>query len=89
LNAQDDYASVVKKLGNPTSDRWVPSAFGSSGYRRLWYSRRGVTLILTGASPDNARYAGMLNRDGQMAQSVETGLDANAFTGLYSAPLIH
>jgi hypothetical protein len=74
LSQQDDYSSVVRKLGNPTSDRWYRSAFGSGGYRRLWYSRRGVTLILTGASPDNARYAGTLNRDGEIVQSVDAGL---------------
>jgi hypothetical protein len=72
LNRQDDYSSVARKLGNPTSDRWFQATFGSGGYRRLWYSRRGVTLILTGASPDNARYAGTLNREGEIIHSVDT-----------------
>src|SRR5579864_7477455 len=88
LNQQDDYSSVVKKLGSPTSDRWFQSAPGSGGYRRLWYSRKGVTLILTGASPDYARYAGTLNRDGEIIHSLDPGLDAHALNVLDSAPAL-
>jgi hypothetical protein len=84
LNEQDDYSSVVKKLGHPTGDRWIPPSFGSSGYRRLWYSRKGVTIILTGASPDQARYAGTLDSDGGMIHSVDAGLASE----LDSAPAI-
>jgi hypothetical protein len=40
----------------------------------LWYSRKGVTLILAGASPANAHYAGTLNRDGEIIQSVDSSL---------------
>ncbi len=74
LDAQDDYASIVKKLGNPASDRWFPLASGEGGYRRLWYSRKGVTLILTGASPETARYSGTLNLDGEIIHSVNPRL---------------
>ena len=84
LYARDDYDSVVKKLGSPASDRWFESRTGAGGYRRLWYPRRGVTLILTGANRTSARYAGMLNRDGEIIHSVDAGL-ANE---LYSAPAI-
>jgi hypothetical protein len=84
LNERDDYSSVVKKLGHPTGDRWIPPSFGSSGYRRLWYSRKGVTIILTGASPDQARYAGTLDSDGGMIHSVDAGLASE----LDSAPAI-
>ncbi|HEY2842057.1 MAG TPA: hypothetical protein VGJ09_00345 [Bryobacteraceae bacterium] len=72
LNAQDDYTSVLKKLGNPASDRWLDASSG--GYRRLWYPRRGVTVILIGASPDGARYAATLNRDEEILHSVRPGL---------------
>jgi hypothetical protein len=85
LNARDDYDAVVKKLGTPASDRWFESHVGPGGYRRLWYPRRGVTVILNGASSNSARYAGMLNRDGEIIQSVDVGL-ANE---LDSAPVIH
>jgi hypothetical protein len=63
LTGEDDYASVVKKLGAPSSDRWEHRANGES-YRRLWYARRGVTVILAGRDPGSAHYAAMLNRDG-------------------------
>ena len=85
LNARDDYDSVVKKLGNPASDRWLESRVGTGGYRRLWYPRRGVTIILTGASSNSARYAGTLNRDGEIIHSVDAGLASE----LDSAPVIH
>ena len=85
LNAHDDYDSVVKKLGSPASDQWLESRNGPGGYRRLWYPRRGVSLILTGASSNSARYAGTLNRDGEIIHSVDAGL-ANE---LDSAPVIH
>ena len=85
LNAGDDYDSVLKKLGNPASDRWVASRSGSGGYRRLWYPRRAITVILTGADRGGARYAGMLDRYGEIIQSVNADL-ANE---LDSAPAIH
>jgi len=85
LSARDDYDSVVKKLGAPSSDRWLESRIGPGGYRRLWYPRRGVTIILNGASSNNARYAGMLNRNGEIIQS----FDARLASELDSAPVIH
>lgn len=89
LNARDDYDSVVKKLGSPTSDRWLESRIGPGGYRRLWYPRKGVTLILTGASRNGAHYAGTLNRDGEIIQAVDAGLDTKVLNELDSAPVIH
>ena len=85
LNARDDYDSVLKKLGSPASDRWLESRTGPGGYRRLWYPRRGVTLILTGASRNSARYAGTLNRNGEIIHSVDPGLASE----MDSAPVIH
>ena len=85
LNARDDYDSVRKKLGGPASDRWLESRNGPGGYRRLWYPRRGVTIILTGANSNSARYAGTLNRDGGIIHSVDAGLASE----LDSAPVIH
>lgn len=85
LNAGDGYDSVLKKLGGPASDRWLESRSGPGGYLRLWYPRRAITVILTGANRNNARYAGTLNRDGQIIQSV----DADLPNELYSAPVIH
>ena len=77
---------MVKKLGSPASDRWLESRSGPGGYRRLWYPRRGVTVILTGASRNSARYAGTLNRDGEIIHSVDAGLANRAG---FRAELIH
>jgi hypothetical protein len=44
-----------------------------------------MTVILTGASRNSARYAGSLNRDGEIIHSADAGL-ANE---LNSAPVIH
>jgi len=87
FSGQDDYASIVKKLGNPASDRWFESS-GSSGYRRLWYPRKGVTLILTGASRDRARYAATLNRDEQIVQSALPGMVNELNLELNSSPVL-
>jgi hypothetical protein len=89
LDQQDDYSSVVRKMGNPTGDRWSQSAFGSGGYRRLWYSRKGVTLILMGGNRDNVHYAGTLNRDGRIIHSVNSALDVNMLNELDSTPVLH
>jgi hypothetical protein len=85
LNAGDDYDSVVRKLGSPVSDRWFDSQNGSGGYRRLWYPRRGVILILTGASSTSAHYAGSLNRNGKIVHSLDPGLASE----LDAAPVMH
>jgi len=74
LDQNDDYSSVVKKLGNPAGDRWFSSSAGSGGYRRLWYSRKGITVILTGTNSENAHYAGTLNLDGEIVHSVDPQL---------------
>jgi hypothetical protein len=76
LDRQDDYSSVVRKLGNPTSDHWSVAGFGSNGYRRLWYSRKGITLILTGASPGNAHYSVTLDREGKIIHSADATMDS-------------
>jgi len=85
LNARDDYDSVLKKLGSPAGDRWLESHSGPGGQRHLWYPRRGVTVVLTGASRNSARYSGTLNRNGEIIQSADAGL-ANEHD---SAPVIH
>jgi hypothetical protein len=84
LNRLDDFASVVRKLGSPASDRWMAS--GSGGYRRLWYPRRGVTLILTGVSRETARYAATLNRDEHIVQAAVPGLAGALDRQLNSSP---
>jgi hypothetical protein len=73
LAAGDDYADVVRKLGQPASDRWLRTS-GGHQYRRLAYPRRGVAVILTGANPDSARYAGAVASDGRIIQAAAPDL---------------
>ncbi len=68
LNALDDYSSVVRKLGAPSSDRWL-NAPGGEPYRRLAYPRRGVVVILTGTDPDSSHYVGAVAFDGRIVQA--------------------
>jgi hypothetical protein len=70
LSENDDYNSVVKKLGIPASDRWLKPQTDASGRRRLWYPRRGVTVILSGETPSSARYTETLNRDVELSNSI-------------------
>jgi hypothetical protein len=68
LSAGDDYASVVRKLGAPATDRWLAAPSGDP-YRRLSYPRRGVVVILTGTDPDSAHYAGAVAFDGRIVHA--------------------
>lgn len=89
LSDRDDFDSVVQKLGFPASDRWIESRLGASGYRRLWYPRKGVTLILNGTSRNTAHYSGTLNRNGNIIHSADAGLIHELDRELDSAPVIH
>jgi hypothetical protein len=72
LTAKDDYAAVVEKLGRPYSDQWLRTRAGAE-YRRLWYPRRSLAVILAGPGPD-ARYAGALNAAGRIVHSAAPAL---------------
>jgi hypothetical protein len=73
LAAQDDYASVVRKLGPPSTDRWVRQNNGE-GFRRLFYSRKGWMIVLAGRDPETAHYAGTLREDGRVIHAATPGL---------------
>jgi hypothetical protein len=73
ITAGDDYAAVIRKLGQPSSDRWLYTP-GGEPYRRLAYQRRGVAVILTGADPGSARYAGVVASDGRIIQAAAPDL---------------
>lgn len=69
----DDYAAVIQKLGQPASDRWLHTPDGET-YRRLAYPHRGVAVILSGANPDSARYAGAVASDGRIVHAASPDL---------------
>jgi hypothetical protein len=60
LNRDDDYFAVVRKLGQPSSDKWSAES-GAVQYRVLAYPSRGYTVVLFGADRKSARYIGTLN----------------------------
>jgi hypothetical protein len=60
LNRDDDYFAVVRKLGQPASDRWS-SESAAVQYRVLGYPSRGYTVILFGADRTSARYIGAVD----------------------------
>jgi hypothetical protein len=60
LTAQDDYNSVVRKLGAPAHDRWQGPA-GGTRYRALSYPDRSWIVILMAAHGSDATYIGTLD----------------------------
>jgi len=66
LNRDDDYFSVVRKIGQPSADRWKADA-GELQYRGLVYRERAYMIVLMGAERDAARYIGTMyiGRDGR------------------------
>jgi len=70
LTRRDDYFAVVRKLGAPAGDRWQ-SAQGVLQYRILSYPGRSCSVILMGRDRKEARYAGAMDRDWKVIDSVE------------------
>jgi hypothetical protein len=71
LAAQDDYDTVVRKLGAPAQDRWQGPA-GGTRYRALWYPGRACTIILRSADGKEAAYIGTLDANWLPIHSVGT-----------------
>jgi hypothetical protein len=69
LNASDDYASVVRKLGKPAADRWQ-SDQGEMQYRRLEYPDKGYSIVLMGTEREKVLYIGALDRAGRVIDSI-------------------
>jgi hypothetical protein len=65
FTASDTYASVTAKFGAPSTDEARNAA--DFHYRRLWYSRRGLAVILV-----EDRYAGAIDGNGRVLRSVST-----------------
>jgi hypothetical protein len=65
FTAQDDYDSIVSRLGPPAEDRWRSS--GSVRYRRLWYPQQSFALILV-----DRHYAGARDAYGRVVHSVQS-----------------
>jgi hypothetical protein len=68
LTAKDDYHAVVRKLGQPTEDRWRDE-MGEVQYRVLVYPDKNA--ILMGRDRASAIYIGSLDKDWKVIDSVE------------------
>lgn len=73
FTADDDYYSVVNRLGKPADDRWR-TASGELQYRLLAYPKRHLSIVLMGHDQKDARYVGAVDQNWHVVHSV----DANA-----------
>jgi hypothetical protein len=90
LNRDDDYFSIVRKLGAPGDDRWKPNS-GELQYRALYYPQRGYAVVLMGTKQEDVRYIGSmgLGPDGKgwaPLHSVEFARGANTMSMLRGLP---
>jgi len=69
LTAEDDYHSIVRKLGPPAEDHWK-SDQGERQYRALYYPNLGLTLILMGPDREHVFYIGAKDKDWKTVHSV-------------------
>lgn len=69
LTATDDYASTVKRLGVPTTDRGASDSKGRV-FRALTYTSRRYAVVLMGTTPETARYIGAIDQRGMVLDAV-------------------
>jgi hypothetical protein len=69
FSAQDDYMSVVEKLGRPDNGRSRTAPDGREFFL-LRYPDRSFTIVLLGRVRDEAYYIGALGRGGRVVHSV-------------------
>jgi hypothetical protein len=75
FNTNDDYFSVVNKLGPPGEDKWR-SDQGQLQYRRLSYPQPGVSIILMGSDRKDMHYVGAMDRDWHVVHSINRNSEA-------------
>jgi len=85
LGPEDDYYAVVRKLGTPQEDRW--KAEGESlQYRVLHYPNRNLNIILAGRERKQALYAGALDGEWKVVDSVNQKGGSNTYRVLSKLP---
>ena len=77
--ANDDYLSIVSRIGRPVSDSVRTPKTGGEVHL-LRYPDRGYALVLFGAYRDQAHYIGAVGRGGRVVHSVtlSDGTDSSA-----------
>ncbi len=83
LNAADDYAATLRKLGRPTTDRSVVDGAGRV-FRALTYTQRRYAIVLMGLPKDPVRYIGALDPAGRVLDAVRLPDGASSETLLQS-----
>jgi hypothetical protein len=75
LSPEDDYAAVVRTLGQPAGERWRPVTPGTAGqqYEMLAYPQRKLYVILMGPDRSGARYIGAMDWNWHPAHAVDLG----------------
>lgn len=69
LTYNDDYYSVIQKLGPPASERWRAGQ-GELQYRLLAYPDRGISVLLMGSERDKALYVGAVDARWRIVHSI-------------------
>ncbi len=85
LSADDDYFAVVRKLGEPSVDRWR-SDKGEIQYRVLGYPSQGINIILMGEDRNKAKYIGALDKNWRPVHTVSLPGGTNSSAMLRSIP---
>jgi hypothetical protein len=78
LSGSDDYASLLRRFGNPDSDRWVGA--GSAQFRTLRYDKLRATLVLMNRGTGPAHYIGAMDSNWRVVHSIrlENQIDSTA-----------
>jgi len=84
-SSADDYASIVRKIGNPEFEHSVRTADGHV-YRLLRYPRRKSIVVLAVGPNSDDRYIGALDPEGRVINSVTLPDGTNAAPLLRSLP---
>ena len=69
LTAEDDYHSIVRKLGPPAEDRWREGS-GELQYRVLRYPALSLNVVLMGTDRESAHYIGAMDKNWKPVHSV-------------------
>lgn len=81
----DDYAAIVRRIGNPDSEHSVRTADGHT-YRMLRYPSRNSVVVLSVGPYADAHYIGAIGLDGRVLNAVTLPDGSNAGPLLRSLP---
>lgn len=84
LTSSDDYAAVVRRLGQPTGDTWHPGE--PLPFRALTYQQRNLTVILTGPDREHLHYAGAVDSRWQVIDRAKPLQDRRNSAALANLP---